>query len=72
MLEPSFQKLLDKTQASKFLQISPRLLEDPAWRARYAIPTIRVGGALRFDARELRQWLAQRREPVALNTAAGE
>jgi hypothetical protein len=58
----STSHLLDKHQASELLSVSPRRLGDPAWRRRFGVPAIRVGGSLRFDAAELRQWLEACRE----------
>jgi hypothetical protein len=53
---------LDKYAAARLLGIEPRLIHSRAWRARYGVPALRVGGALRFDPQELQRWLARRRE----------
>lgn len=58
-------QLLDRQQAAQFLNISHRRLGDPAWRQRFHVPTIHVGGSLRFDRHELQRWLATRRERAA-------
>ena len=58
--------LLDKHSAGRLLGVAPRLIQSRAWRARYGVPALRVGGALRFNPQELQEWLARRRErPVA-------
>jgi hypothetical protein len=53
---------LDKVAAARLLGISPRLLLSPRWRARYQVPTIRLGHRLRWDRGELLRWLESRRE----------
>ena len=66
MLETQPQ-LLDTIQASQLLNVSARVLADRAWRARHNVPTVRVGGAVRFDMIALRRWLEGRREQHGLN-----
>jgi hypothetical protein len=63
-------QLLDRHQASKLLNISHRRLSDPVWRRRFNLPTVKVGGSLRFDADELRHWLAGRHEKPGGGEAA--
>jgi hypothetical protein len=53
---------LDKVEAARLIGIRARLLLSPAFRARYAIPTFRVGNRLRWDRGELLRWLESRRE----------
>jgi len=56
-------KLLDKYDAHALIpDVSPRQWGDSAFRARYNVPTIRVGGKVRFIEDELRAWLSRRRE----------
>jgi hypothetical protein len=54
--------LVNSHQAARLLAVPWRRLNNAEWRRRFSIPTIRVGGSLRFDVAELRQWLEQRRE----------
>jgi hypothetical protein len=63
-------QLLDRHQASQFLNISHRRLSDPVWRRRFNLPTVKVGGSLRFDLGDLRQWLEARREKPGGGEAA--
>ncbi len=58
----SAPELLDKHEASKFLSISHRRLGDPAWRRRFNLRAIKVGGSLRFEVDTLRRWLEDRQD----------
>jgi excisionase family DNA binding protein len=53
-------ELLTKREAARLLRVSTRTLSSFAWRARYGLPSVRVGGQVRFSAQELRQWLEAR------------
>jgi excisionase family DNA binding protein len=55
------EQLLTKPEAARLLRISTRTLSSIAWRARYQLPSVQVGGQVRFSAQELRQWLERRR-----------
>jgi hypothetical protein len=63
-------QLLDRHQASHLLNVSHRRLGDPAWRRRFNLPAVKVGGSLRFDPDALRQWLDARRENSGSGDAA--
>ena len=64
-VQHTLDELVDKVEAARLLGVSPRRLNDRAWRARYGLPALRVGGALRFVPRELQRWLEARRERAA-------
>lgn len=52
--------LLDEKQAAAFLSITPGTLS--VWRStgRWALPYLKIGGAVRYDRRALEVWLASR------------
>ena len=54
-------ELLTKPEAARLLRVSTRTLSSVAWRARYGLPSVQVGGQVRFNAQELRRWLDARR-----------
>jgi hypothetical protein len=55
-------QLLDKTAAARLIEASPRLVGDRAWRQRFALPCVKVGGSLRFPRNALLRWLEERSE----------
>jgi hypothetical protein len=65
-------ELLTPRQAATIVGISHRRLGDPAWRRRFAFPAYHVGGSLRFDAADVRRWLAQQRECLQPRVAGAE
>ena len=59
---PLAEPLLDRLEAARLLKISPARLGSPAWRRRFGLPVLRVGGQLRFAPESLRAWLAEHAE----------
>ncbi len=55
-------RLLTVSQAAELLAISPRSLADRGWRYRLRIPTVKIGGAVRFDVEALSAWLRRNQE----------
>lgn len=59
-MEVATEPLLDQKQAAQILGIEPRTMEN--WRVRGFGPAhYKVGGRVRYDARDLRAWLEERR-----------
>jgi len=50
--------LVDKHEVARMLAISVRTVE--AWAQRGELPQVRVGASLRFDPRQIEQWIAAR------------
>jgi hypothetical protein len=62
--------LLDSRAAAQFLTVHPRRLADRAWRTKYGLPCVHVGGRVRFDVAALQRWLEARREGAPPREAA--
>jgi hypothetical protein len=61
--------LLTKRDTAALLRISPRRLTDPRWRQKFSLPTLKVGGSLRWNRAELLQWLERRRQGTGAHAA---
>ncbi len=59
-LTPS--SFLTRQEAALLLRISPARLGCPAWRRRFGMPVVRVGGRLRFERATLLAWIVRHRE----------
>ena len=67
----NLENLLDLASLADRLNISPRLLGDPAWRRRVGLAAIKVGGALRFAPSDVERWLKQRHEAAVWGQSRG-
>ena len=61
------ENLLTLAEVSNFLRVKPSLVK--YWVRKDRIPFIRLGRQIRFEEREIREWLKDRMENGLLDTA---
>jgi len=60
--EIKLNRLLKPTEAAELFGISIRTLYD--WSASGRVPSIKINGALRFDAKEISDWINEHKQSV--------